>query len=74
MEAARELRPGLPVILATGYAELPQGMPPDLPRLGKPYRQAKLAATLRELLPWTTAADAKVVVLPRSKDRRCLAP
>jgi CheY-like chemotaxis protein len=74
MAAARELRPGLPVILATGYAELPQGTPPDLPRLGKPYRQAKLAATLRELLPWTTAADAKVVVLPRSKDRRCLAP
>jgi CheY-like chemotaxis protein len=68
--AAQALRPGLSVILATGYAEVPEGMPVGLPRLGKPYRQAKLAATLRELLPWTAMADAKLVPLPRHQQGR----
>jgi PAS domain S-box-containing protein len=64
--AARELRPGLPVLLATGYAELPEGVPLDLPRLGKPYRQAELAALLAKLLPWLVA-DEKVVPLARRR-------
>ena len=34
--ASRELRPSLPVLLATGYAELPEGTQLDLPRLAKP--------------------------------------
>jgi PAS domain S-box-containing protein len=68
--AAQALRPGLPAILATGYAEVPAGVPVGLPRLGKPYRQAKLAATLRELLPWTAVVDAKVVPLPRQSHGR----
>ncbi|MEK0084400.1 ATP-binding protein [Benzoatithermus flavus] len=62
----RELRPGLPVLLATGYAELPEGATLDLPRLGKPYRLAELAALLRELLPWTVD-DPKVVSLARRR-------
>lgn len=37
------LQPGLPVILATGYAELPAGMAVDVPRLRKPYSQNELA-------------------------------
>ena len=37
------LRPGLPIILATGYAELPTGADGSLPRLSKPYRQDALA-------------------------------
>ncbi|HYI05316.1 MAG TPA: response regulator, partial [Reyranella sp.] len=36
-------RPGLPIILATGYAELPIGADASLPRLSKPYRQDALA-------------------------------
>ncbi|WP_250436210.1 hybrid sensor histidine kinase/response regulator [Caballeronia sp. ATUFL_F2_KS9A] len=40
--AARALRPVLPVILATGYAELPEGAGADLPRLRKPYQQSQL--------------------------------
>jgi signal transduction histidine kinase len=48
MELARRLsqtRPGLQVILATGYADLPTGpgMIMDLPRLSKPFMQADLA-------------------------------
>lgn len=49
-EAARALRPALPVLLATGYAELPQGERIDLPRLGKPYRREQLDAEIRKLL------------------------
>jgi PAS domain S-box-containing protein len=39
----RERWPDLPVIMATGYAELPTGPQLDLPRLAKPYTQAALA-------------------------------
>jgi PAS domain S-box-containing protein len=41
-EAIRAERPGIPVILATGYAELPPGVDAGLPRLGKPFRQQDL--------------------------------
>jgi PAS domain S-box-containing protein len=41
-EVARR-RPGLPIILATGYADLPPGTDAGLPRLSKPYRQDALA-------------------------------
>ncbi len=47
---ARELRPELPILLASGYAELPAGTNLQLPRLGKPFLQADLAAKLSELL------------------------
>lgn len=40
--AIRAERPGTPVILATGYAELPPGVDADLPKLGKPFRQQEL--------------------------------
>jgi PAS domain S-box-containing protein len=48
--AARELRPELPVLLATGYAELPAGSGSNLPRIGKPYQQDQLAAEIAKLL------------------------
>ena len=37
--------PGVPIILATGYAE-PSGLQPALPRLAKPYRQEALAEAI----------------------------
>ncbi|MCW2317331.1 PAS domain S-box-containing protein [Rhodoblastus acidophilus] len=43
----QSLRPDLPIILATGYAELPAGRDPGLPRLAKPFRQDELIAALR---------------------------
>ena len=49
-EAARALRPGLPILLATGYAELPAGKAFDLPRLSKPYLQSQLAEQIAALL------------------------
>ena len=41
--AIREKWPSLPVILATGYAEMPPGAATDLPRLNKPFSQKALA-------------------------------
>jgi hypothetical protein len=44
--AAREIRPRLPILLATGYAELPAGSPLSLPRISKPYQPEKLEAEI----------------------------
>lgn len=55
-EAARELQPGLPVLLATGYAELPPGSACELPRLGKPYHQTQLAEEIAKVLKRGPAA------------------
>ncbi len=48
--ASREVRPSLPILLATGYAELPEGAQVDLPRLAKPYHQDQLRDRLDQLL------------------------
>jgi CheY-like chemotaxis protein len=44
--AIRTRRPRLPVILATGYAELPLGTDPEIRRLAKPFTQRELADAL----------------------------
>jgi CheY-like chemotaxis protein len=49
-EAARQLRPGLPILLATGYADVPAVSALDLPRLSKPYQQRQLAEQISSLL------------------------
>ena len=49
-EAARVLRPELPILLATGYADLPGRVKLDLPRLSKPYQQKQLAEQIISLV------------------------
>jgi PAS domain S-box-containing protein len=49
-EVARRMRPELPVLLATGYADLSIGAKINLPLLSKPYRQAELQAQIERLL------------------------
>ena len=46
----RRERPGLPVLLATGYAELPDGDSADIPRLNKPFLQAHLDQAIAEAM------------------------
>jgi PAS domain S-box-containing protein len=46
IEAVRARRPMLPAILATGYAELPQGVAASIGRLSKPFTQKALAEAL----------------------------
>ena len=48
--AARALRPDLPILLATGFADLPDGEEMNLPRLRKPYMQHQLAAEIARLV------------------------
>ena len=48
--ASRRLRPSLPILLATGYADLPAGAALDLPRLSKPYHQKQLAEQITALV------------------------
>jgi signal transduction histidine kinase len=44
------LRPNVPIVLATGYAELPSGQTIDLPRLSKPYSQGQMAAVIASVM------------------------
>jgi PAS domain S-box-containing protein len=50
LEAVRAEWPGLPVLLATGYAELPGGPGSAVPVLHKPFTENDLATALRSVL------------------------
>jgi len=48
---ARQLVPGLPILLASGYTDLPAGMDVDVGLLGKPYSQEDLASEIAKVIP-----------------------
>jgi CheY-like chemotaxis protein len=54
---AKQLKPKLPIVLATGYAELPPHASIGFPRLDKPYTQGQLAHALNVA---TRSAGAKL--------------
>ena len=59
-ELAMEIRkrlPRMPILLATGYANLAGHQMADLPLLTKPFRQREVAARLSELLPRSALED-----------------
>ena len=66
-QLAQQIRarwPNLPIVLATGYAELPPGGNETLPRLSKPFSQAELAKIVESSVRgWLVAGG---------KDCRCL--
>ena len=47
---ARNILPSLLVLIVSGYSTIAEGPGADLPRLGKPFRQADLADRIAELL------------------------
>ena len=49
-KAARTIAPGLPILIASGYAELPPGLDLDVAKLGKPYTQDQLAQEIGKLM------------------------
>jgi len=55
-EAIKVDRPALPIILATGYAELPIDATPVLPKLSKPFFQRDLATAIRQVVDEGLAA------------------
>ncbi|WP_135466965.1 hybrid sensor histidine kinase/response regulator [Crenalkalicoccus roseus] len=58
----RERYPALPVVIVTGYADLPGEAAAEFPRLAKPYRQEDLAAAIARALG--PRQGARVVKLP----------
>jgi PAS domain S-box-containing protein len=47
---ARNACPDLPIILATGYGELPIGAPTQIEKLGKPFSEKQLAQAMERVL------------------------
>lgn len=50
-----ELRPDLPIILATGYGEVPEGFEKSVIKLGKPFAQSLLMQAVAEAVGKVTA-------------------
>ena len=48
--AARTMRPQLPIVVASGYAELPGGSDSSLTRLAKPFTQTELTDAIRQAI------------------------
>ena len=59
--------PELPIILATGYADLPTGEDPGLPRLSKPYQQEELAAMIAQAVGTIEARPDNVIQLEAAR-------
>jgi PAS domain S-box-containing protein len=52
-----KIKPEIPVILASGYADLPSNVAIPIPRLGKPYSQGELAEVLENAVSKTRSAQ-----------------
>lgn len=63
-EAAKENFPDLPIILATGYAELPPGNGVNLVKLNKPFSEVELARAVNDALENVACATAPRRALP----------
>lgn len=50
-QTVMRLRPELPIMLATGYRDVPEGAELQLPRLQKPYDDAAVMKALNKILP-----------------------
>ncbi|WP_296433712.1 MULTISPECIES: hybrid sensor histidine kinase/response regulator [unclassified Rhizobium] len=48
--AARQTISNLPILIASGYADLPPGVSLDVARLGKPYSQDQLASAIGKVM------------------------
>ncbi len=48
-QAMREQRPNLPIVVATGYSDLPPGSP-NYPMIAKPFGEKELARVILEVL------------------------
>jgi CheY-like chemotaxis protein len=60
IERIRAQRPDMPILLVTGYSDLPSGSHPHVRRLNKPFDQAALARALDAVM----SGDIANVVVP----------
>ena len=59
IEHVRAEHPGLAIVLATGYAELPPGVLTTVPRVAKPFMQDQLLRVVREAMAAPAAEASK---------------
>jgi PAS domain S-box-containing protein len=64
VERIRAEWPGMPILLVTGYTDLPSGLHPQVRRLNKPFDQAALARALEEVM----SGDLADVVVPLRRE------
>jgi PAS domain S-box-containing protein len=64
-EAVAAERPGLPVVLCTGYAELLGTTRRGLPRISKPFDQSALAAVMEEAISAAAKPGTVVALHPK---------
>ena len=59
----------MPILLVSGYADLPRDSGIDVPRIGKPYRQAELATAIERALGTPRRGPARDArTMERAKD------
>ncbi len=56
----RDMKPGLPIVLSTGYADVPGGADAGVIRLAKPFRREALGALIASLVPRTDRVTAEL--------------
>ncbi len=61
----RQTWPTLPILLVTGYPELPKGEDQGLPWLTKPYQREELSARMEAMLADDAASNVVAVEFPR---------
>ncbi len=50
IEALGRSHPALPTILATGFAEAPKSLDPNIPKLRKPFTQRDLTQAIEQII------------------------
>ncbi|MET0180904.1 MAG: PAS domain S-box protein [Novosphingobium sp.] len=63
----RELRPELPVIVVSGYADLPEGTTLEVPRLAKPFRADQLLDAIERIRPGAPEPGRRGPALRRAR-------
>ena len=58
-EMIRQRRPGIPILMITGYANLSDQDADGLPRIAKPFRAIDITRTLGELLRYAEHGDSR---------------
>jgi PAS domain S-box-containing protein len=66
-ERIRKEWPGLPVLIATGFAEMEPDSDPNLPRLAKPFTQTELLKELERVIP-RARNNGRVLMFPTAGD------
>ena len=63
-DAIKKEWPELPVIIATGFAEMAEQSDGSLPKLAKPFTEAELAKELEHIVPQSARSAGRVLKFP----------